>query len=201
MSSNQSFHEKELLFRLEADDTSAFDALYYHYEPRLRLFLYPFTGADESLLNAILQDVFVKLWVKRKDLTGIAFLEYYLQRMAKNRLLDLLKLRNIHEQHLAGYSRLQSETGDITGDQLQLKEYMNIARKGIAQLPERRRIIFSMSVLEGMSLDEIAEHLQISKDVVKKQLQKAKAFLKEYISKNGDLPLMISGWVVAALLS
>ncbi len=139
----------------------------------------------------ILQDVFVKLWLKRKDLVGIAFLEYYLQRMAKNRLFDLLKLHTIRERHKKTYASLQDETDNTTGEQLQLKEYLAIARKGIEKLPLRRRVIFSMSVLDGLSLDEIAEQIQVSKDVVKKQLQKAKAFLKEYIAQNGELLLVI----------
>lgn len=201
MSSADSFSEKKLLIRLADDDKSAFDALYHYYEPRLRLFLYPFVPSDESTLNAILQDVFVKLWMKRKDLVGIAFLEYYLQRMAKNRLLDLLRLHRIKEQHEVNYSRLQLETANVTSDHVQLKEYMAIAREGIARLPERRKLIFSLHVLDGLSLDEVAAELNISKDVVKKQLQHAKNFLKEYISKKGDLPLTVGAMILGSMLS
>lgn len=178
MSSEGSFNEKELLLRLAGDDKSSFDALYHYYEPRLRLFLYPFVPADESMLNTILQDVFVKLWLKRNDLVGIDFLEYYLQRMARNRLFDMFRLRQIKVNHETNYARLRIETADVTGDQLQLKEYMAIAREGIAKLPERRRLIFSLYVLDGLSLDEVTNQLNISKDVVKKQLQHAKTFFK-----------------------
>jgi len=185
---DQPYDEKELLLRLEADDKSAFDTIYYRYEQKLKLYLYPFTGGDSHLADTVLQDVFVKLWLKRKELGGVAVLEYYLQRMAKNRLLDHLKLRDIREKHARTYADLQHEAGDHIGEQLQLKEYLTIAREGIAQLPLRRRIIFSMNVLEGWSIDEIAAQLQVSKDVVKKQLQLAKTFVRDYISKNGDLP-------------
>jgi len=188
LSTGHSYNDQELLLHLEAGDKAAFNTLYHRYEPRLRLFLYPFAGGDANLINLVIQDVFVKLWLKRQELTGIAFLEYYLQRMAKNRLLDLLKLRDIREKHARVYATLQPGAGNETGEQLQLKEYLSIARAGIEQLPERRRIIFSMNVLEGWSIDEIAGQLQVSRDVVKKQLQKARAFLKDYISKNGDLP-------------
>ncbi|WP_346316199.1 sigma-70 family RNA polymerase sigma factor [Chitinophaga sp. YIM B06452] len=186
MSTNSPYNEKELLFRLEAGDKAAFDSLYYHFEPRLRLFLHPFADAD--MVDAVIQDVFVKLWLKREELSGIAALEFYLQRMAKNRLLDILKLRDIRDRHKKSYAILQADSTNDTKEQLQLKEYLAIAREGMDKMPLRRRIIFSMNVLDGFSIDEIAAQLQVSRDVVKKQLQKAKAFLKEYISKHGDLP-------------
>lgn len=140
------------------------------------------------MAGIVIQDVFVKLWLKRQELSGIAVLEYYLQRMAKNRLLDLLKLRDIRDRHKKYYAILQPASANNTREQLQLKEYLAIAREGMDKMPLRRRVIFSMSVLEGFSIDEIAAQMQVSRDVVKKQLQKARTFLKEYISKHGDLP-------------
>jgi len=188
LSTNNSYNEKELLLRLEAGDKTAFDILYYHFEPKLRLFLYPFSNGDTGMVDIIIQDVFVKLWLKRQDLTGIEKLEYYLQRMAKNRLLDILKLRDIRDRHKKLYAAFQPGFANNAREQLQLKEYFNIARQGMEKMPERRRMIFAMNVLEGFSIDEIAKQMEVSRDVVKKQLQKAKAFLKEYMSKHGDLP-------------
>ena len=201
MPSERSFNEQELLSRLADGDKSAFDTLYQYYEPRLRLFLYPFTGPDDDTLNSILQDVFLKLWFKRTDLVGIAFLEFYLQRMAKNKLLDSLRLRQIRGRHESGYARLQAGADDSTSEQIQLKEYLSIAREGMAQLPERRRLIFRLYVIEGLSLDEVAVQVNTSKEVVKKQLQLAKVFLKGYISRKGDLPFIIGGLVVASFAS
>jgi RNA polymerase sigma factor (sigma-70 family) len=195
----EAWNEQELLLRLADGDKFAFDTIYRYYEPRLRLFLYPFTGPDNDTLNSILQDVFVKLWLKRTDLVGIEFLEFYLQRMAKNKLLDTLKLAQIRGRHETGYASLQSAFDDSTGGQIQLKEYMAIAREGISQLPERRRLIYNLYVMNGLSLDEVAARVNISKDVVKKQLQLAKVFLKEYISRKGDLPLVIGGLLLASL--
>ncbi|RZS74524.1 RNA polymerase sigma-70 factor (ECF subfamily) [Pseudobacter ginsenosidimutans] len=196
-----SYEEKELLARLATGDKSAFDTLYHYYEPRLRLFLTPFTRSDAHLLNVILQDTFVKCWIKRNDLAGIEHLEYYLQRMAKNRLLDLLKLQKIQSNHIGHYAQLQEQSVQLTGNQLQLKEYMSIARRGIDALPERRREIFSLSVFDGLSIDEIAGRMNLSREVVKKQLQKARTFLKTYIAEKGDLPVIVGGLIIGSLHS
>jgi RNA polymerase sigma-70 factor (family 1) len=196
-----SYEEKEILLRLASGDKAAFDTLYHYYEPRLRLFLYPFTRSDGHLLNAILQDTFVKCWIKRNDLANIEHLEPYLQRMAKNRLLDLLKLQKIQTGHIGNYAQSREQAVQLTWDQLQLKEYMSIARQGIDSLPERRREIFTQNVFDGLSIDEIASRMNISRDVVKKQLQKARAFLKTYIAEKGDLPVIVSGLIIGSFHS
>lgn len=167
---------------MKAGDHSAFDTLYYYYEPRIRLFLYPFTGDDAVMLDTILQDVFIKFWLKREEMEGIALVEFYLQRMAKNRLLDLLRLRDIRERHEAIHAALQPQEGAVTEKQLLFKEYLAAANEAIALLAERRRIIFVLNVLEGFSLDEVAVHLGLSKEVVKKQLAKAKAAVRAHIA-------------------
>lgn len=183
MANRLPYDEKDLLARLKTGEHLAFDAIYYRFEPRLRLFLMPFTGSDKAMLEMILQDVFVKLWMKREELDIIHRLEFYLQRMARNHLLDLLKLRNIRERHEALHAALQQQDGAITERHLQLKEYMSVACEAIALLPERRRIIFTLNTLEGFSIDEVAQQLGLSRDVIKKQLTASKAFVKDYISR------------------
>jgi RNA polymerase sigma-70 factor (ECF subfamily) len=195
-----SFDERELLSRLAGDDMSAFDTLYNFFEPRLRLVLYPYFGSDADQLGAVLQDVFVKLWLKRKELKDIVSLEYYLQRAARNKLLDILKTNQTRLRHELGYGRLQPLADDTTEHHLKLKEYMDIAREGLSLLPERRRAIFTMYAFDGLTLDEVASQMNISKEVVKKQLQLAKVFLKQYLSREGGMPLTVGGLLLASVM-
>lgn len=163
----------------------AFTALYDHYQPRLHLFIAPFTRHSPALANDILQEVFIRLWTKREDLAGIQVLEYYLQRMAKNRLLDEVRLRNIQLRHEGAFAALQSDRPSATEDVLQLKEYHRLAQEAIRRLPERRRYLFGLSMLEGYSPEEISGMTGLSKEVVKKQLFKARRFIREQLEKGG----------------
>lgn len=196
-----SFDEQELLSRLADGDMSAFDTLYNYFEPRLRLVLYPYFGSDENKLGSVLQDIFVKLWLKRKELKDIVSLEYYLQRAARNRLLDVLKTSQTRLRHEIGYARLLPHTDDTTEHQLKLKEYMDITREGLSLLPVRRREIFTMYAFDGLTLDEVASQMNTSKEVVKKQLQLAKVFLKEYLSRKGGMPLTVGGLLLASVMA
>ena len=184
-------NEALLLQQLMLGSMDAFTALYDHYQPRLSLFITPFTHHSPHLANDIIQDVFVKLWTKRQDLAGIQVLEYYLQRMAKNRLLDDVRLRKTKLRHEGSFAATQTAWQSVTQDDLQLKEYHRLAQEAIRLLPERRRYLFTLSILEGYSLDEISVITGLSKEVVKKQLFKAKRFIREQLEKKGGISLFL----------
>lgn len=182
--------EALLLKQLINGSTDAFAMIYDHYQPRLSLFILPFTNHSTQLTNEIIQEVFIKLWIKREDLEGIQILEYYLQRMAKNHLLDMAKLRKIKLRHESSFASAQDTLSYTTEDSIQLKEYYALAQEAIRSLPERRQYIFRLSVLEGYSLDEIAVITGLSKEVIKKQLFKARHAIRKYLHKKGGLLLL-----------
>jgi RNA polymerase sigma-70 factor (ECF subfamily) len=181
--------EARLLQELIGGSMDAFTALYDHYQPRLRVFIAPFTHQSPSLTNDIIQEVFIKLWVKRDNLAGVQHLEFYLQRMARNRLLDIARLRKIKLRHETSFAALQVQQQPVTEDTLQLKEYHQLAQDAIRQLPERRRYLFTLHVLEGYSLDEIGQITGLSKEVIKKQLFKARHSLRQQLKKKAGFQL------------
>ncbi len=174
-----------MLQQLIQGSMEAFTTLYNHYQPRLSLFIAPFTHQTPVVANDIIQEVFVKLWIKREDLAGVQVLEYYLQRMAKNRLLDIARLRKIKQQHESAAAALQPTRQPAGEDALQLKEYHELAQQAIRMLPERRRYLFTLSVLEGYSLHEIGVITGLSKEVIKKQLFKAKRSIRDHLQEKG----------------
>ncbi len=167
----------------------AFDALYAIYQPRLHRYILPFVSGDVSESSSIVQDVFVKLWMKRETLPAIEHLELYLYRMARNRLMDLhraqKKRRQLHASITSQAVSLQDET-------LLYREYYQIARQAIHQLPERRKIIFELFTQKDMAMNEIAASLNVSHPVIKKQLTLANNFIRQYIRRYGALLLLLA---------
>ena len=53
----------------------------------------------------------------------------------------------------------------------------------VTQMPEQRRKVFHLSKRKGLTNDEIAKKLNISKRTVENQLYRAIAFLKKHIKK------------------
>jgi RNA polymerase sigma-70 factor (family 1) len=173
-----------LLQRLAAGDRDAYTALYKYYQPKLLRYLLPFTGDTAIIADEITQDIFVKIWLKKETFIGLQAFEYYLYRMARNRLIDIFRSEKKRKQLDTGLP----DTPDYQlEEELKYREYQQIAQQAIALLPERRRLIFELSTQQDLSRAEIAAQLDLSVAVVKKQLHLASKFIKDYMRKHGDI--------------
>jgi RNA polymerase sigma-70 factor (ECF subfamily) len=71
------------------------------------------------------------------------------------------------------------------------RQYYRIAQEAMEKLPPGRRKVLKMSVDDGLSLDEIAEELNISRAGVKKQLYAATAFVRQYLQEHGEMTVVL----------
>lgn len=187
MTQTPPYNESHLLIRLSEGDEAAFEELYRYYQPKLFLYLFPFTGKSKEITDDIIQEVFVKLWLRKETLPAIKSFHSYLFRMGRNRLADVRRQR----KHIS-LTVETSETG-ISGrgeEKIYLEEYTEVAREAIKRLPAQRKKIFLLRYEEDMSLDEIADFLQIAKTTVKKQLYQGVKEVKQYLKENGEWPFV-----------
>lgn len=174
-----------LLQRLATGDRDAYTTLYKYYQPKLRRYLQPFTGDSMDIADEITQDIFVKIWLKKETFAGVQAFEYYLYRMARNRLIDIFRSEKRRKQQDAG---LPPDTPDYhLEEELKYREYHQLAQQAIALLPERRRQIFELSTQQDLSWAEIAVEMDLSVAVIKKQLHLASKSIKDYMRKHGDI--------------
>lgn len=177
--------ERELLSLLAIGDRAAFTRIYTEHYTILYRYLYIVTKSAEEA-EEILQDVFLKLWIKRATLTGVISLKDYLFRMAKNRVFDEKRKNKHRNQYMKAINPEQENDNDIF-DGIILKEYHQVVQRGIAQMPERRQQIFMMNAQEELPAREIAERLDLTLAVVKKQLYEAQHYLRKYLEEHGDM--------------
>lgn len=180
----------ELLRLIATGDRKAFADFYTLHTPNLYNYIYSFCRSKETS-EEILQDVFVKLWTNHAKLVDIESPKAYLYRCAKNMLLNQIK-KNQAEARMLTFSQQEDQLGypQFSDERIIYSQYNRIAQKAIDELPEKRRKIFQLRTIEDLSLDEIAERLQISKSVVKKQLYSGRDFVRDYLSKAGVLSLI-----------
>jgi RNA polymerase sigma-70 factor (family 1) len=183
--------ESQLLQQLADGSQEAFTSLFKHYQPKLYYYLLPFTEGSNHHPEEIIQDIFVTIWFKREAFIGIQSFEFYLYRMARNRLLDIYRGEISRQKNEALFVQRFDSQDNRTENEIKFKEYHAIALKAINLLPERRRQIFELSTQQDLSLDEIADQLDLSKDVIKKQLYLANRSIREYIRLHGGIPLSI----------
>ncbi len=177
-------NELELLEKVANGDENAFASLFYSYHNQLGEFILLLTRSTE-LTEEIIQDVFMKVWEMRATLTTVNHFTGWLFILARNYTLNSLRKQSAELKKSYEYGRhlllTESETG---AEGNTLKEYDELIKKAIAQLPDQQRKVFSLRHEEGLSYAAIAEVMNISKETVKKYLQLALKSVCKYIKSN-----------------
>jgi RNA polymerase sigma-70 factor (family 1) len=184
-------NEKELLRDLAAGHRPSYEQLYRHYYPSLHRYLFFITRSKEDA-EEIIQDVFLKVWIKKETLTGVRSFSSYLFRMAKNRVFDQGKRTQQHHRAVSILRDSTPDTEDSSFANLLFSEYHAIALRAIDALPPRKKQIFLMNTRDELTAREIAERLGITRGAVKKQLYEATHFIREWLRKH-------AGWILPLL--
>ncbi len=147
------------------------------YYPQLTVFAKKYVE-DLDIARDIVQDMFVWLYESRDSIKSIKLLKPYLFQSIKNRCLNYLKAKKIHQKHEAVILTTQSNVeSDVERkmDEVELEEKIFQVVSG---LPERCQLIFRMSRMEGKKNSEIANDLDISIRTVETQISKALKVLR-----------------------
>lgn len=179
---NQKESEILLIKALKSGNSKAFEKLFEHHHKKLYSFLFHLLNSKEDA-EEIVQETFIKIWEKREDfIEGYPF-ESFLFKIAKNAFLNLNRKkvnRRVFEEHLNLLQEISSEKSD---DYIIFKETSDIIDIIISGLPPKRKEIFLLRRIEGLSRQEIAGRLGISVVTVDGQLLKANKYLKEELKK------------------
>ena len=120
----------------------------------------------------IVQSTFVKLWENRDHIEINTSIQSYLYRSAKNRTIDHIRKRKTETKKKAeilAQSKAAYEYEDYD-ESFRIKEKILWALDNIK--PKYRKV-FILSKLEGLTYDEIAEYLNISKRTVEYNMARA----------------------------
>jgi RNA polymerase sigma-70 factor (family 1) len=186
------YEEKSLLKEIAKGNERAFRTLYDAYFPQLSAFTFKLCKSGTAT-EEIVQDVFVKLWVNRQDLPHLESPEAYMFSMARNRTIDHLR-RLIREtdlmQVLAG--KLSSGSNDIE-ERLDVRELRRLIEGALLQLSDQKKTIFRLSKDKGLSHDQIAEVMQLSKSTVKNHLSETLHHIREHLRQqpNSEITLLV----------
>lgn len=172
-------NENDVVIDLSKGDQKAFEILFLNYQPRLIYFLNGFIKDDEKSRD-IAQDIFLSIWKNRERLSEVKSFKAYVFKMAKNAVCNYYDHSLVNDRFVTDQlSRPQSSSDtEETIFANQLQDLIDIT---VSQMPPKRKQIFQMSRIEGLSNDEISQQLDISKRTVENHLTAALADLRKVI--------------------
>lgn len=185
------YNEDQLKARAAKGDERAFKALFDRYQGRLFGYIQKMVKSGQ-VAEELVMDVFMKLWISRETLPEIQRLDSFLFRVAHNKTIDFFRMAARDGRFVdLVMEQMDQATLPDAHNNLVSKEYDEELRKALALLPERRKEIYRLSREAGMSHEEIAKKLNISKNTVANTLVDAKKFIREYLQKRiGIISLM-----------
>ena len=171
-------------------DRKAFRQLHVHYYPLVQQYICLFVPSKNDL-DELTQDIFLKIWVKRHLLAGVEGFQGYLFRMCKNHVFNYFRSLKLGRKLVELSASENMMVAEDTESVVLFKQYYKITQDAIAKLSGGRRRILKMTIEQGLTLDEIAAEMEITRAGVKKQLYAATAFVRKYLQEHGELSVLL----------
>ena len=166
---------------LQNGDHKAFEEVFLAYFDKVKYLLIGLLRS-ESDAEELAQDIFVKLWMNHTSIDPNKAFNTYLYTITRNTALNHLKHKLVEENYKNSFNNLDEEAADSSDEILFAKEISLLVEMAVCKMPVQRKKIYQMSRDKGISNNEIAEELGISKKTVENQLSLALQEIKRVIS-------------------
>jgi RNA polymerase sigma-70 factor (family 1) len=179
--------DKEIWENIKDNNRKSFEVLFRRYHDSICLFAYGIVR-NEEVAEEIVNDVFLRIWIKREQIQITYGIKPYLFRSVFNACIDYIEQNRTIFQNT--FTEIDKRILEITGtsdeyifDHLQNEEVEKDLMKAINQLPEQSRAIFCLSRFDMLTYNEISEKLNISVNTVKTQICRALDSLRQLLEK------------------
>ena len=179
--------ERQILAAVAAGDERAFRVLVEAYWSRvyyntLTLVKSPAVAQD------LTQDIFLKIWLQREKLPEVENFKNYIYVVGRHQVIAALRkkiVETVGDDMAALREDMQAPDLRLEG-----KEAYKMLMEGVERLTPQQKLIFKMSRMEGLSHEQIARQLGLSRNTVKVHMVIALNFLRGWLRDLGYLSLL-----------
>ncbi len=137
---------------------------------------------DEQAAEDVVQDVFVKFWMKRNDVDHDKNVKSFLFQSTRNRAIELIRRNKVETKYLDSIDKLEAWQNEDLGEVSERYILMEKLNNSMRQLPPKCQEVFRMGKLSGLTYREIANALDISIKTVENQMGRALRLLRQNLS-------------------
>lgn len=176
--------EKQLIEKAKGGDPAAFSELVKKHQEKMLHAAYSFLGNKEDARD-IAQELFVKAYHSLPGFKGNSAFSTWLYRILANLCKDFLRKKNVRKNLSVTLKRDEEDTNASLPEdnipsaqrdaleQLESREMGALIQEAVETLPFQQKSVFTLRYMEGLSLQEIAESLELSEGAVKAHLWQA----------------------------
>lgn len=172
-----------LIEQLNASSMEAFSALYDKYAGMVFNFTLSILK-DDCISEDITQSCFALMWSRRASISPDGNLPAWLYVVARNAVFKEVRRQvtaSKYLDYLSNRDEAETQESELTNGDTSV--ILAEAEAAIDALPESRRKIYKMRFIDGLSVHEISERLDISPKTVETQIARAKNAIRQRISE------------------
>lgn len=181
-----------LVEKAKQGDADAFSTLYQMYYPKMKGICINILREDKAVVDDLVQDAFILALVSLKDLKNTHRFSQWLTSITTNLVLKYQEKGKRY--NFISLSEIEDEFSSVLEDDNTFRQSISYEEimSAIDSLPEGYKKIFNMSVLDGLSHQEISELLDIAPHSSSSQLSRAKAMLRNILSPRAMLIIVLA---------
>ncbi|MBP1994320.1 RNA polymerase sigma-70 factor (ECF subfamily) [Paenibacillus eucommiae] len=146
---------------------------------------------DHAATEDIIQDSFIKVLKKTPECEDLTKLKAWIRVVAKNTTYNYLRKNKKNHNHLDIESVFINENFIISSESVESIVEAKIMADDITRyldhVKKEYRILIELRWKKGLSYKEIAEELDITEEIVKQKLYRAREAVKKKMSLNRDV--------------
>ena len=179
----------EALARLvQEGDVERFGELVLRYQAKLLRYGRRFLAGREDIED-IVQDVFIKIWVKREDLPALNNFRHYLFILSRNHTFNCLRKKaNQEVRHEEWARQFEKETYNEASSE---GDYTILVETAVTQLPPQQQKVYLLSRHQRLKHEEIAAQLGISLETSRKHIKLALRAITQYVRQHMDTIVLL----------
>ena len=168
----------EIFDKIQNGDLKAYEDFFRMHYPELVRYSHRYVR-DTLAAEEIAQEVFMYIWEKRKAINIQSSLASYLYQAAKNRSINYQRLELPKLQLQSDITEMEVSLTSETNHGEQTELVSKLVKEAIDELPKKCKEIFILSRNAGLTYEEIAEDMNLSKKTVENQMGIALKKLRE----------------------
>lgn len=183
--------ERELVVLMSKGDELAFTRLFYLYKDKLYSFTLRLVN-NTDVAEDIVQDVFLKLWNNRAQLSAVSSFGGYVFQMAQNQSINSFRRMASETLILSELFHQQSPADLSTEQAIHFRETQALVAAIVSKLPPQQKLVYQLSREQGLRHEEIAQQLKLSPSTVKNHLIQALHTIREQLKAHAVTLLLLA---------
>ena len=136
-----------------------------------------------TVTEEIIQDVFLKIWINRKDLKNVERFDNYLYIVCRNHTFNALRQTAKKRVRALEFERHFQDDQNAGSDEY-TAEYITLIEQAVAALPPQQQRVYLLKREQGLKYDDIGIRLGISPETARKHLATAIKNITAHVREN-----------------